>query len=151
MQAANTAPRFCILQEVLMVGGPAHTSRGCVMLRQAPRGSAACTMSGKRNDLWIPRERSSNVHWALCPCTTWISDIKCSLLWSSVFSPYTASMSAQNVVCFPLFSSSRLLKQQRRVLILWRNHHKRKLNYEYRIHHRCQAIPVRTCARMETS
>lgn len=28
-----------------------RTNRGDVMLRQAPQGSAACTMSGKRNDL----------------------------------------------------------------------------------------------------
>lgn len=61
-----------------------HTNRGDVMLCQAPQGSAACTMSGKRNDVWILGEQSTNVHRAPCPCTTWISDIKGSLFCSCI-------------------------------------------------------------------
>lgn len=84
-----------------MAGGPeglesaggaathSHTSRKRERERErsdvthcwAPQGSAACTMSGRRNDLWIQREQSSNVHWvSLSPSTTWISDTKGSLL-----------------------------------------------------------------------
>lgn len=63
-----------------------HTHGGDVTHCQTPQGSAACTVSGKRNDLWILGEQSTNVHWALCPSTTWISDIKGSCLRSPISS-----------------------------------------------------------------
>lgn len=74
----------------------AHTLRGDVMRCQAPQSSAACAMSGRRNDLWILGEQSTNVRWALCPCTTWINGRKSfSPLSMCLLSSWTISLPNQ--------------------------------------------------------